>query len=300
MTFVEKHRFGGGHGEQSWLRMSWEGEIFGVGMLETMAEMFPEHAHEATACATMEWVNIHRCEDFGHEADVGVTLEDAEKLGQEGARLARTHSFETLAKLTIAETPAADKMYVQLAKGASTPELKKLGEDLYDHENALRDWLKSELEGKPDGAEKVFAYLERQGISREEAVIPRKDREGYGGDTQQLVLAFFDSEDVADEAAKTLKEWENVTEYRKSRCDRRTRARQARQDQGAQAREASRQEGHGHRRRTGRGRRHPHRRPLAGRWCGRRCGRRWPDRGVLPQGPQDDQRGGCTHRSRAQ
>jgi uncharacterized membrane protein len=29
------------------------------------------------------------------------------------------------------------------------------------------------------------------------------------------VLAFFDSEDAADEAAKTLKEWENVTEYQK-------------------------------------------------------------------------------------
>ena len=82
MTFVEKHRFGGGRGEQAWLKMSWEGEIFGVGMLETMAEMFPEHADEATACATMEWSNIHRCEDFGHDADVSVTLKDAEKLGQ--------------------------------------------------------------------------------------------------------------------------------------------------------------------------------------------------------------------------
>jgi hypothetical protein len=193
--------------------MWWEGEIFGVGMLETMAEMYPEHADEATACATMEWFNIGRCEEFGHDAGVDVSLKDAEKLGQEGARLTRKHSFETLAKLTIAETPAADKMYLELAKGAGTPELKAFAEDLYDHENALRDWLKSELDGKSDGAEKVFAYLERQGISREEAVVPRKDREGYGGDSQQLVLAFFGSEDAADEAAKTFRDWEKATEY---------------------------------------------------------------------------------------
>jgi hypothetical protein len=82
MTFVEKHRFGGGHGEQAWLKMSWEGEIFGVGMLETMAEMYPAHADEATACATMEWFNIGRCEEFGHDAGVDVSLKDAEKLGR--------------------------------------------------------------------------------------------------------------------------------------------------------------------------------------------------------------------------
>jgi hypothetical protein len=149
MTFVEKHRFGGGHGEQAWLKMSWEGEIFGVGMLETMAEMYPEHADEATACATMEWFNIGRCEEFGH---------DAEKLGQEGARLTRKHSFETLAKMTVAETPAADKMYLELAKGAPTPELKAFAEDLYDHENALRDWLKSELDEKSDYQMSIAQY----------------------------------------------------------------------------------------------------------------------------------------------
>jgi hypothetical protein len=215
MTFVEKHRFGGGRGEQAWLKMSWEGEIFDVGMLETMAEKYPEHADEATACATMEWSNIGRCEEFGHDAGVDVSLKGAEKLGQEGARLTRKHSFETLAKLTVAETPAADKMYLELAKGARTPELKAFAEDLYDHENALRDWLKSELNGKSDGAEKVFAYLERQGISREEAVVPRNDREGYGGDSQQLVLAFFGSEDAADEAARTFRDWEKATEYMK-------------------------------------------------------------------------------------
>jgi uncharacterized membrane protein len=79
----------------------------------------------------------------------------------------------------------------------------------------LRDWLKSELDGKSDGAEKIFAYLERNGITREEAVIPRKDREDRGGNKQQLVLAFFDTEDAADQAAKALKDWEKATEYMK-------------------------------------------------------------------------------------
>ena len=58
MTFVEKHRLGGGRTEHDWLKMSWEGEIFGVGMFEAMADTQPEHADEATACATMEWFNI--------------------------------------------------------------------------------------------------------------------------------------------------------------------------------------------------------------------------------------------------
>jgi hypothetical protein len=92
MTFVEKPRFGGGRTEQ--VKMSWEGEIFGVGLFEALAEMYPEHADEATACARMEWFNIHRCEDFGHHGGVHVSLEQAEKLGREGADLARKHSFE--------------------------------------------------------------------------------------------------------------------------------------------------------------------------------------------------------------
>jgi uncharacterized membrane protein len=74
---------------------------------------------------------------------------------------------------------------------------------------------KSELDGKSDGAEKVFAYLERNGITREDAVTPRKVREESGGDKQQLVLAFFDTEDAADQAAKALKDWEKATEYMK-------------------------------------------------------------------------------------
>jgi uncharacterized membrane protein len=77
----------------------------------------------------------------------------------------------------------------------------------------MRDWMKSELDGKSDGAAKVFAYLERHGISREDAVTPREDREDAAGDEQQLVLGFFDSEDAADEAAKALKGWEKATEY---------------------------------------------------------------------------------------
>jgi len=75
--------------------------------------------------------------------------------------------------------------------------------------------MQSELDGKSDGAEKVFAYLERHGITREEAVTPRKRREDVGGDTQKLVLAFFPTEDGADEAAKALKKWEKASEYMK-------------------------------------------------------------------------------------
>jgi uncharacterized membrane protein len=129
--------------------------------------------------------------------------------------LVRRHSFESAAKLTAAETPAADKMYEELAKLAENPELKAFAGHLDDHENALRDWLKSELDGKSDGAEKVFAYLERYGITRADAVIPREEREDYGGDKQQLVLAFFDTEDAADEAANALRDWEKATEYMK-------------------------------------------------------------------------------------
>jgi hypothetical protein len=130
MTFVEKHRFGGGRGERAWLKMSWEGEIFGVGMMEALAERDPEHADEHTACATMEWFNIHYIEDFGHAAGFHVSLKDAEKLGREGAELVEKHSFEHVAKLTIAETPEADKMYAQLGKGDATPEMKALADDL--------------------------------------------------------------------------------------------------------------------------------------------------------------------------
>ena len=57
--------------------------------------------------------------------------------------------------------------------------MKAFAKDLYDHENALRDWLKSELDGKSDGAEKIFGYLDCHGISREDAVIPRKVREDW-------------------------------------------------------------------------------------------------------------------------
>jgi hypothetical protein len=72
-------------------------------MFETMAEMYPERADESTAGATMEWFNIHQCEEFGHAAGVHVSLEEAEKLGREGAELARKNSFETLAKMAMKE-----------------------------------------------------------------------------------------------------------------------------------------------------------------------------------------------------
>jgi len=216
MTFVEKNRFAGSRTEQGILKIAWEGEFFGVGLFEELTEMYPEHAEQLTACATMEWYNTHYCEPFAHDAGMHVTLEQAEKLGREGAAMARRHrKFESIAKLLIEETKEVDPLYKQMSKGAKTPELATLGEDLLEHENAMRDWMKSELDGKPDGGEKIFAYLERHGITREEAVAPREAREDSAGNKQQLVLAFFPSEDAADQAAESLKHWEKATEYMK-------------------------------------------------------------------------------------
>ncbi|MFF4425797.1 hypothetical protein ACFY04_34345 [Streptomyces sp. NPDC001549] len=213
---MEKHRFAGGHTEKTILKLSWEGEFFGVGLFEELAGMYPAHADEMTACATMEWFNTHYCEPFAHDAGIHVTLETAEKLGREGAALARHYrTFEGIAKATVEETKEVDPLFKQLGKGAGTPELKALGDDLLDHENAMRDWMRSELDGKSDGAAKVFEYLERHGITREDAVTPREDREDSAGDQQQLVLAFFDSEDEADRAAEALRHWEKATEYMK-------------------------------------------------------------------------------------
>jgi hypothetical protein len=215
VTFVEKHRLIGGRTEKEFLKISWEGEIFGTATFEAIAEKYPEHADKATAVATMEWFNVHRLEDFGHDAGVTVSLEQAEKLARQGTEMARKHSFEHVAKEAMRETPLADKLYMEMGKHTRNPELKAFADDLMVHEPALRDWVKSELDGNSDGAEKVFAYLERHGISREEAVIPRKDREDHGGDTQHLVLAFFPNEDLADEAAMVLKNWEKASDYMK-------------------------------------------------------------------------------------
>ncbi|WP_432075729.1 hypothetical protein [Streptomyces wuyuanensis] len=100
-----------------------------------------------------------------------------------------------------------------MGKHTDSPELKTLADDLYDHENALRDWMKSELDGNSDGGEKIFAWLERHGVSRKDAVTPRKLREDVGGDKQELVLAFFDTEDAADAAAEALRKWGKASEY---------------------------------------------------------------------------------------
>ena len=140
MTFVEKHRFGGSHTEKTILKLSWEGEFFGVGLFEELTKMYPEHADEMTACATMEWFNTHYAEPFAHDAGMHVTLAEAEKLGREGAALARHYrTFDGIAKGTIEETKEVDPLFKQLIKGADTPELKALGEDLLEHENAMRD-----------------------------------------------------------------------------------------------------------------------------------------------------------------
>ena len=93
MTFMEKERFGEDRSERALLKVAWEGELFGVGLFETMAEKHPEHADLLTACATMEWFNVHYCEPLGHAAGVHVSLKEAEKEGREGEEFARHASF---------------------------------------------------------------------------------------------------------------------------------------------------------------------------------------------------------------
>jgi hypothetical protein len=174
--------------------------------------MCPEHADTATACANMEWFNVGYCQRFGHAAGMHVSVEQAERLGALGAATTRAlRTFEKVAKLMKLETPAASLLYQRLGKVGGTPELKVLADDLYEHENAMTAWFSSELDGKSDGGARVFAYLERHGIPRSEAVTPRKLK-GFGGDKQQLVLAAFASEDAANQAANALKQWENASE----------------------------------------------------------------------------------------
>ena len=119
----------------------------------------------------------------------------------------RKHSFEHVAKEAMRETPAADKLYEEMGKHTRNPELKAFADDLMVHEPALRDWLKSELDGNSDGAEKVFAYLERHGISRERSGDPaerqRRPRRGCATPGARVLP----SEDLADQAAMVLKNW---------------------------------------------------------------------------------------------
>ncbi|MFD4938306.1 hypothetical protein, partial [Streptomyces virginiae] len=116
MTFVEKHRFESARTERELMKIAWEGELFGVGLFETLAERFPQHADQLTACATMEWFNVHACEPLGHAAGVRVPLAKAEKLGREGAAFARSiHTFSTIAKLAIEETREVDPLFKKIS-----------------------------------------------------------------------------------------------------------------------------------------------------------------------------------------
>ena len=154
------------------LRISWEAELFGVGMFETLAQMHPQHAEPLTACAAMECFNARYCEPFGRDAGIRISVERAESLKRWGSALARRlRTFNSVARLMIVETPVADMMYRRLGKGARSLELKALADNLYEHENAMRDWFRSELKGKPDGAVKIFAYLERHGIARSDPAL---------------------------------------------------------------------------------------------------------------------------------
>jgi hypothetical protein len=180
------------------------------------AEKFPERADEFMAFATMEWINVRQCEALGNKIGLHVSLKTAEKLGRKGHAFAqRFKTLESVAKVVQKTTPPAVLMFERLGKRAQTREMKSLAKGLAAHEIAIRDWLKSELDGKPDGAAKIFAFLERRGISREQAVTPRHLREDVGGETKKPVLAFFGDEVAADKAAQTLRKWDEADEYLK-------------------------------------------------------------------------------------
>jgi uncharacterized membrane protein len=216
MTYRGNHQYKGVHTEQDCIKISWFGEIFGTAMYEELAVMYPDHADALNAIATMEWFNAHWLEPMAHEHGVHYSLEATEKAAREGTAMVRhMHKLDDAAKVMDVETGEAVEVFKKLSEKADTPELKALGDEFQIHEPLIRDCLKSEIAGTTDGIENVFAYLERHGITREEAVIPRKLREDLGGDKQQLVLAFFATEDAADDAAKSLKGWQKGGEYTK-------------------------------------------------------------------------------------
>lgn len=172
MTYLyrQEHTFEGGRVEKTLLKWSIEGEYFGVGLFGTMIEMYPQHVEPLRACLAMERFNLGYCESFTADAGIHISEKRADTLRGIGEKYARKHDFDKVAKAALSETPEADALYSHLAKGAGTPELKTLGDDLVEHENALRDWLRSERDGRSDGGEKVFAYLERHGITRDQVL----------------------------------------------------------------------------------------------------------------------------------
>jgi hypothetical protein len=59
----------------------------------TFVEKHPDLADKATAAATMEWLDVNLGEDFGHDAGVGVSLKQAEKMARERTEMVRDQSF---------------------------------------------------------------------------------------------------------------------------------------------------------------------------------------------------------------
>jgi rubrerythrin len=173
MGFVSKTRSTEAVEEQELLKASWEGEYLGVGFFQKLLEKFPEYTDELQANASMEWFNIGYCKQIAHDLGVHMTLEHAEKMQREGVAFAeKADTFEDAAKAVMEETPGTVKMYSKMAESASSAQLKTLGTDFCEHEQAMCDWFQSVVEGKSDGAEKVFAYLERHGVTREGALAP--------------------------------------------------------------------------------------------------------------------------------
>lgn len=72
------------------------------------------------------------------------------------------------------------------------PEPKVLGEDLIKRENAMRDWFRSMMDGKSDGAERCSPAWRATASAERTSFASRKRRKDAGGDTQELVLAVLD------------------------------------------------------------------------------------------------------------
>jgi hypothetical protein len=161
--------------EQQLLLMSWEGEYLGTAFFKALLKKFPapEYKEGFQASMAMEYWNIGYCKSIAAPAGVHLTVDQVDKLEQQAADMvAKFDTFEDAEKAVADEMPGTVKMYMKMADGASSAEVKTLGIDFAEHEQAFAAWMHSVVEGNSDGAKRVFAYLENHGVSREEALTP--------------------------------------------------------------------------------------------------------------------------------
>lgn len=176
MGLIPKNRSKETADEQQLILTSLEGEHLGTAFFKALLKKFPQYKDEFQACMAMEHYNIGYCKPIAAAAGVHLTVDQVEGLHQQAADIvAKFDTFEDAEKAVADETPGTVEMYMKMADGASSPELKTLGIDFAEHdehEQAFNVWMQSVVEGKSDGAKRVFAYLENHGVSREAALGP--------------------------------------------------------------------------------------------------------------------------------